>query len=62
MVVDGERRLPTLFLVDYDAAGVRLSHDPDYMHTFADRHPQFHADEHGACDRVAELRAADVVG
>jgi alkylation response protein AidB-like acyl-CoA dehydrogenase len=41
MVVDGERRQPTLFLVDYDLPGVRLSHDPDYMHTFADRHPQF---------------------
>jgi acyl-CoA dehydrogenase len=41
VVVDGERRLPTLFLVDYDAPGLRLSHDPEYMHTFADRHPQF---------------------
>ncbi|HKG56947.1 MAG TPA: acyl-CoA dehydrogenase family protein [Candidatus Limnocylindrales bacterium] len=41
LVVEGDRRLPTLFLVDYDVRGVRLSHDPDYMHTFADRHPQF---------------------
>ncbi len=40
-VVDGDRRLPTLFLVDYDVPGVRVNHDPDYMHTFADRHPQF---------------------
>ena len=40
-VIDGEERRPTLFLVDYDARGVRLKHDPDYMHTFADRHPQF---------------------
>jgi alkylation response protein AidB-like acyl-CoA dehydrogenase len=32
---------PTLFLVDYDTPGVRLQHDPDYTHTFADRHPQF---------------------
>jgi alkylation response protein AidB-like acyl-CoA dehydrogenase len=40
-VVDGEQRLPTLFLVDYDTPGVRIKHDPDYMHTFADRHPQF---------------------
>ena len=37
---DGERR-PTLFLVDYDTPGVELVHDPDYTHTFADRHPQF---------------------
>jgi len=36
----GERR-PTLFLVDYDTPGVELTADPDYTHTFADRHPQF---------------------
>ena len=41
LVVDGSERLPTLFLVDYDTPGVTMSHDPDYMHTFADRHPQF---------------------
>jgi acyl-CoA dehydrogenase len=41
LVVDGDRRLPTLFLVDYDTPGVAIKHDPDYMHTFADRHPQF---------------------
>jgi acyl-CoA dehydrogenase len=40
-VVDGEARHPTLFLVDYDTPGLTLEHDPDYMHTFADRHPQF---------------------
>src|SRR3954451_14923160 len=40
-VVDGDERRPTLFFVDYDTPGVRLSHDPAYMHTFADRHPQF---------------------
>ncbi len=33
--------VPTLFLVDYDTPGVRLTDDPDYTHTFADRHPQF---------------------
>jgi len=41
LVVDGDARLPTLFLVDYDTPGVTMTHDPDYMHTFADRHPQF---------------------
>ena len=41
LVVDGDARLPTLFLVDYDTPGVALKHDPDYTHTFADRHPQF---------------------
>jgi len=40
-VVDGEAHRPTLFLVDYDTPGVTLRHDPDYTHTFADRHPQF---------------------
>ncbi|MGP1673880.1 MAG: acyl-CoA dehydrogenase family protein [Candidatus Limnocylindrales bacterium] len=40
LVVD-EARHPTLFLVDYDTPGVSMRHDPDYMHTFADRHPQF---------------------
>jgi alkylation response protein AidB-like acyl-CoA dehydrogenase len=41
LVVDGDARLPTLFLVDYDTPGLALQHDPDYTHTFADRHPQF---------------------
>jgi len=40
-VVDGDARRPTLFLVDYDTPGLELQHDPDYTHTFADRHPQF---------------------
>jgi acyl-CoA dehydrogenase len=40
-VIDGADRQPTLFLVDYDTPGVSLTHDPAYMHTFADRHPQF---------------------
>ncbi|MEO8436874.1 MAG: acyl-CoA dehydrogenase family protein [Chloroflexota bacterium] len=41
LVVEGEERRPTLLLVDYDTPGVTLQHDPDYTHTFADRHPQF---------------------
>jgi acyl-CoA dehydrogenase len=41
LVIDGEERRPTLFLVDYDTPGVSLRADPDYTHTFADRHPQF---------------------
>jgi alkylation response protein AidB-like acyl-CoA dehydrogenase len=40
-VVDGDERRPTLFLVDYEAPGLTMTADPDYMHTFADRHPQF---------------------
>jgi alkylation response protein AidB-like acyl-CoA dehydrogenase len=41
MVVDGDERKPTLFFVDYDSQGLTKKADPDYMHTFADRHPQF---------------------
>jgi alkylation response protein AidB-like acyl-CoA dehydrogenase len=41
MVVDGDERKPTLFFVDYDAPGLTMQADPSYMHTFADRHPQF---------------------
>jgi acyl-CoA dehydrogenase len=41
LVLDGGERRPTLFLVDYDTPGVSMVHDPDHMHTFADRHPQF---------------------
>ena len=40
-LLDGDERRPTLFLVDYDTPGVVMTHDPDYTHTFADRHPQF---------------------
>ncbi len=40
-VLFGEGTGPTLFLVDYDTPGLTMKHDPDYMHTFADRHPQF---------------------
>ncbi len=41
VVEHGTDPQPTLFLVDYDTPGVTLKHDPDYTHTFADRHPQF---------------------
>ena len=37
----GREPQPTLFLVDYDSPGLTMTHDPDYTHTFADRHPQF---------------------
>jgi acyl-CoA dehydrogenase len=37
----GRAAQPTLFLVDYDTPGVTMKLDPDYTHTFADRHPQF---------------------
>ena len=61
MVVEGEERRPTLFLVDYDTPGVRLAADPDYMHTFADRHPQFVLEDVRLSDaqRLGGVGAAD---
>ena len=74
VVVEGGERLPTLFLVDYDTPGDRVSHDPDYTHksaeyygeicsthTFADRHPQFLLDDVRVPDsqRLGAVGAAD---
>jgi acyl-CoA dehydrogenase len=60
-VVDGDQRLPTLFLVDYDTPGLRKSYDPNYMHTFADRHPQFVLEDVRVPDsaRLGAVGAAD---
>jgi acyl-CoA dehydrogenase len=59
--VDGDERRPTLFLVDYDTPGVRMSYDPNYMHTFADRHPQFVLEDVRVPDsaRLGAVGAAD---
>ena len=61
MAIDGDRRLPTLFFVDYDAPGVRMTADPAYMHTYADRHPQFVLEDVRVPDanRLGEVGAAD---
>jgi alkylation response protein AidB-like acyl-CoA dehydrogenase len=60
-VVEGDDRRPTLFFVDYDTPGVRMSYDPDYMHTFADRHPQFVLEDVRVPDaaRLGAVGAAD---
>ena len=59
--VEGDARRPTLFFVDYDTPGVRMSYDPDYMHTFADRHPQFVLEDVRVPDaaRLGAVGAAD---
>jgi len=59
--IDGDARRPTLFLVDYDLPGVRMSYDPNYMHTFADRHPQFVLEDVRVPDaaRLGAVGAAD---
>ncbi len=61
MVVEGDTRLPTLFFVDYDLPGVRMQYDPNYMHTFADRHPQFVLEDVRVPDaaRLGGVGAAD---
>ena len=40
-VIDGEHRLPTLFAVDADAAGVQMVDDPAFTHSYPDGHPTF---------------------
>ncbi len=61
MVVEGAERRPTLFLVDYDTPGVRMTADPAYMHTYADRHPQFVLEDVRVPDaaRLGAVGAAD---
>ena len=61
MAIDGDRRLPTLFFVDYDLPGVRMAADPAYMHTYADRHPQFVLEDVRVPDslRLGDVGAAD---
>jgi acyl-CoA dehydrogenase len=59
-VVDGDRRLPTLFLVDRDTPGVEILDDPPFTHTFPDGHPTMRF----RCDVPADavLGGPDAVG
>jgi alkylation response protein AidB-like acyl-CoA dehydrogenase len=43
-VVDGDARLPTLFLVDVDAPGVEIVENPRFTHSYPDGHPTFRFD------------------
>jgi acyl-CoA dehydrogenase len=43
-VVDGDERLPTLFLVDVDAPGVSIVDNPRFTHSYPDAHPTFRFD------------------
>jgi alkylation response protein AidB-like acyl-CoA dehydrogenase len=38
-VIEGDRRLPTLFLVDADAKGVEIVDNPRFTHSYPDGHP-----------------------
>jgi len=54
-VVDGDERLPTLFVVDRDRPGVEIVEDPAYTHNYPEGHPTVHF-------RDVELDAEDVIG
>src|SRR5919204_3328389 len=43
-VVDGEKRLPTLFLVDRDRPGIEVIDDPPFTHSFPHGHPTLRYD------------------
>jgi acyl-CoA dehydrogenase len=38
-LVDGEARLPTLFVVDRERDGIEVIDDPDFTHSYPDGHP-----------------------
>jgi acyl-CoA dehydrogenase len=60
-LVDGADRLPTLFVVDRDKAGVEIVDDPDFTHSYPDRHPtiRFTDVEVGPDDHIGEIGAGD---
>jgi acyl-CoA dehydrogenase len=54
-VTDGGERLPTLFVVDKDTPGVETVDDPDFTHTYPDRHPTIRFTD-------VEVAEGDVIG
>ena len=60
-VVDGADRLPTLFVVDRDQPGVEIVDDPDFTHSYPDRHPtiRFTNVEVGPEDYIGEIGGGD---
>src|SRR5215203_5739068 len=54
-VVDGDERLPTLFVVDRDRPGVEIVEDPAYTHNYPEGHPT-------VAFRDVELSEDDVIG
>lgn len=43
-VIDGSKRLPTLFLIDLPCDGVEIIDDPLFTHVFPDGHPTYRLD------------------
>src|SRR5919197_4073320 len=54
-VIDGDARLPTLFVVDRDRPGVQIVDDPAFTHNYPEGHPTVRF-------RDVELSAADIIG
>ena len=54
-VIDGAERLPTLFVVDRDAAGMEIIDDPAFTHSYPDGHPTI-------AFRDVEVTEADAIG
>jgi len=60
-VVDGDRRLPTLFAVPADAPGVSIVDDPPFTHAYPHGHPAMRFDrvKVGAGDVIGEVGEGD---
>jgi acyl-CoA dehydrogenase len=54
-VIDGDRKLPTLFVVDRDRPGVEIAEDPAFAHNYPEGHPTVRF-------RDVELSGDDVIG
>ena len=56
-LIEGDQRLPTLFVVDRDRPGVEAIADPDFTHSYPDRHPtiRFTDVEVGPEDVIGEI-------
>jgi acyl-CoA dehydrogenase len=59
-VVDGDQRLPTLFLVDRDRPGIEVVDDPPFTHNYPHGHPTVRYDCEVAEDAV--LGGPDMIG
>ncbi len=59
-VIDGDRRLPTLFLVDRDRPGIEIVDDPPFTHAYPHGHPTVRYDVEVAEDAV--LGGPDMIG
>jgi acyl-CoA dehydrogenase len=54
-VVDGPKRMPTLFVVDRELPGVEIADDPEFTHSYPEGHPTIRFTD-------VELTSADVIG